>query len=170
MVTRGSAYTLKSRAKNPARFAAYQEEYRDTHREELRAKSRARWRAANKVAENQKQSERRKRTRATPEGWLKLALRAAKARSQVDGREFNISAVDILMPEVCPITKKPFAFGGGNYDRSAPSLDRIDPKGGYTKGNVRVISQYANTLRQDCVDPEVFQALADDARRLCLAP
>ncbi len=166
MVTKGSEYTLRWRAKNVEKYGAYQAAYTEANREELRAKSRARWRASNKETENLKQRERRKRTRATPNGWLKLSLRSAKARCIEANLEFNITAADITIPGVCPITKKPFAFGGGNYDRSAPSLDRIRPKEGYVKGNVRVISQYANTLRQDCIDPDIFQALADDARAL----
>jgi hypothetical protein len=41
------------------------------------------------------------------------------------------------------------------------SLDRIKPELGYVLGNIAIISHLANTIKQNCTDPEVFRRLAD---------
>jgi hypothetical protein len=75
---------------------------------------------------------------------------SAKYRAKRDGIEFNIDRSDISIPEKCPIEGIPLkvAVGGGPRD-SSPTLDRIDPAKGYTKGNVRVISHKANHKKQN---------------------
>jgi len=45
-----------------------------------------------------------------------------------------------------------------SYDPNQASLDRIDPKGGYVKGNVAIISRRANAIKND--------ASAEDLRRV----
>jgi len=44
----------------------------------------------------------------------------------------------------------------GPRDRTSPSLDRLKPHLGYTKGNVAVISDYANRIKQDATPEEVM--------------
>ena len=102
---------------------------------------------------------RAKERRADPKRYLSVAVPALKSRAKKLGVEFNLTADDILMPEVCPITSLPFVFGRGMHKQS-PSFDRVDPKRGYVKGNVRVISRQANAMKQDCVDPVAFERLA----------
>lgn len=46
--------------------------------------------------------------------------------------------------------------GGSN---NSPSIDRMDPSLGYVKGNVRIISQKANRLKQDASVKEQMQLL-----------
>jgi hypothetical protein len=41
------------------------------------------------------------------------------------------------------------------------SLDRIDPVLGYVQGNIAVISHLANTLKNNCTDPQVFRRIAE---------
>lgn len=56
---------------------------------------------------------------------------------------------DIIIPETCPMLGIKLEFGfdkqGGNFN--SPSLDRIIPELGYTKGNVMVISKRANMIK-----------------------
>lgn len=61
----------------------------------------------------------------------------------------------------CPRTEAEFHREGhsnGYLDRSpfAPSLDRIDPEGGYTKDNVQVVVWFYNCAKQRFTDDEVI--------------
>jgi hypothetical protein len=70
----------------------------------------------------------------------------AKSRAKERGIEFNIEVSDILIPEICPILKTKI---------TKPSLDRIDNSRGYVKGNVRVISYYANMIKSSLSIEEI---------------
>lgn len=76
----------------------------------------------------------------------------AKQRAKRKGLPFSITPEDIVIPESCPALGIALVSGigsrgrfGGNPD--SPSLDRIDPELGYVPGNVRVISNLANTMK-----------------------
>jgi hypothetical protein len=73
----------------------------------------------------------------------------AKRRAKLKNLEFNIDVADIIIPSVCPILGIPLLRGLGKIDRGSPSLDRIDIKKGYIKGNVQVISAKANMMKND---------------------
>jgi hypothetical protein len=60
----------------------------------------------------------------------------------------------------CPITREPFIRGEGKVGPRSMTLDRIKPGLGYVCGNIAVISHLANTIKQNCMDPEVFRRLA----------
>ena len=57
---------------------------------------------------------------------------------------FDITIEDIVIPEKCPILDVIF-----DKDRYSPTIDRIIPKLGYIKNNIRVISKKANTMKND---------------------
>lgn len=73
----------------------------------------------------------------------------AKQRAKALGREFNLEISDIVIPDVCTILgiKLNMNSGKSGAYRNSPSLDRIDNSKGYTKGNVQVISQLANSMK-----------------------
>ncbi len=79
---------------------------------------------------------------------IKTAILArAKLRAKKHNFEFNITIKDIVIPNECPILKIPFQIGTkGNY-LFTPSLDRIDNTKGYIKGNVKIISMLANSMK-----------------------
>lgn len=82
-------------------------------------------------------------------------LSRARQRALKYGLEFNLDINDIIIPEICPILEKPIIYGvKGNYEYS-PSLDRIDNSKGYIKGNVRVISKRANTMKNSATIEEL---------------
>lgn len=81
----------------------------------------------------------------------KRLLLGAKQRAKELSLEFNIELEDIKIPELCPILKVPMEIGS----RYAPSLDRINPELGYTKGNVWVISRKANVMKNDATLEEL---------------
>jgi hypothetical protein len=82
--------------------------------------------------------------------YIARMWRSAKHRAKVSEVPFDISPDDIVIPEFCPV------FGirlevnkGEGFQPSSPSLDRIIPSLGYTRGNVQVISYRANELKRD---------------------
>lgn len=94
-------------------------------------------------------------------------LSRCKYRAKQSGLPFTLTKNDIIIPEFCPVLgikirqmliddepKK-------GYHPNAPSLDRIIPKLGYVKGNVRVISARANLLKNDATIPELELVLQD---------
>lgn len=98
------------------------------------------------------------------EHYPNTILAQAKSRAKRLGLSFDIDIDDINIPEVCPVLKIPIKKNvvSGWHDNS-PSLDRIDNCKGYTKGNVRVISNRANRLKCDATLNEL-EALVVDAR------
>lgn len=85
------------------------------------------------------------------------------------GIKFDIVPEDIPeLPTHCPILGIPIQYiargKGGWYDDS-PSLDRIVNELGYTKGNVRIISNRANRIKMDATLEEL-ELVLEDARLL----
>ena len=79
---------------------------------------------------------------------MKMLLRA-KSRSKIKNIEFNIEFNDIIVPEYCPILNIKLEYNSGRSggEKNSPSLDRKDNTKGYVKGNVIVISQLANCMK-----------------------
>lgn len=73
---------------------------------------------------------------------------AAKYRARRKGLEFDLELNDIKIPSVCPVLGIPIFIqvGKGKYP-NAPSIDRIDPKKGYTKNNIIIVSWRANDIK-----------------------
>lgn len=78
-------------------------------------------------------------------------IKYAKARANKKGLEFNITKDDIELPEFCPILQVKLSKDSRRYGYS---LDRINPKLGYIKGNIWVISQLANSMKWDSTEEE----------------
>lgn len=74
---------------------------------------------------------------------------AAKSRAKRDNLSFNIEISDIIIPDICPILgiKIFHNIGNGKMTDNSPVLDKIVPSLGYVKGNVKVISNRANRLK-----------------------
>lgn len=74
----------------------------------------------------------------------------AKYRAKKEGIEFNIEVSDVVIPEFCPyLGLKLDKTKGRGHNDSLMSLDKIDPKKGYIKGNIEVISYKANRMKND---------------------
>ena len=74
---------------------------------------------------------------------------SAKERAAKLGRDFDIEIDDVVIPTHCPILGIPLERGKGVMHAGSPQLDRIDNSKGYVKGNVAVISQRANSIKQN---------------------
>jgi hypothetical protein len=89
----------------------------------------------------------KRRVHNNPQSTKLALLRSAKQRAKSRGLDFNIDASDIDLPDKCPLLGIPLfsSYRGESktYDNSY-SIDRIDPRKGYIKGNVWVILYKAN--------------------------
>src|SRR5665213_1381886 len=75
----------------------------------------------------------------------------AKYRAKEFSIPFNITIEDIIVPLRCPLLNIPLKSnrGGKVLAAGSPTLDRVIPSIGYTKGNVWVISAKANRIKSD---------------------
>tara|TARA_R100001594_G_scaffold87699_1_gene122023 strand:+ start:769 stop:1218 length:450 start_codon:yes stop_codon:yes gene_type:complete len=79
---------------------------------------------------------------------------------------FNLDVSDVIVPSHCPLTFIPLMSHDGKGDSlggsfESPTLDRVIPHLGYIKGNVRVVSGLANSIKGSLIDPEI---MADAAK------
>lgn len=78
-----------------------------------------------------------------------LMLRSAKRRAKVQNLPFTLTIEDIVIPEYCPILNIRLEVAAEHANANSPSLDKIVPELGYTKENIQVISNLANTMKWD---------------------
>lgn len=112
---------------------AYQKQYRKDNPDKIR-----RWRQSN------------------PE---RVMLHKAKVRAKEENVPFDLEPEDIVIPEVCPVLGIKLEQGVGVMQDSSPSLDKIIPRLGYVKRNVRVISYRANRIKCDASEEEIQKVL-----------
>ncbi len=90
-----------------------------------------------------------------------MKYRKIKQRAKENNIPFNITEQDIIdiIPKdsKCPVFKTTFEYK--NKD-TGMSLDRIIPENGYIKGNIQIISNLANRVKQDATREELLK-LAD---------
>ncbi|MHC2284454.1 hypothetical protein [Bradyrhizobium barranii] len=107
-----------------------------------------------------------KRRRSTPEGWARHQIAQIKHRAKKSGLTFDLTWESIVPPDNCPVFGTPLRLSGGTTAKGyqplpdAASVDRVDNRLGYVRGNVRVISFRANILKKDAA-PEELRRLAD---------
>lgn len=104
----------------------------------------------------QRSTARKKRRKENPAVFM---LQSAKKRAKAKGIEFTITLEDIVIPKKCPILGIPIYVGEGFIRYHSPSLDRVDNKKGYIKGNVAVISYKANGFKGDMSITDVRKLL-----------
>lgn len=83
----------------------------------------------------------------------------ARRRAKAAGVAFNIDKSDIVIPATCPALGIPLFPGRKRSGPNSPSLDRIRPARGYVKGNVAVVSQRANQIKNDASPIELRAVL-----------
>ena len=79
----------------------------------------------------------------------------AKHKAKKYGIPFNITKEDIEIPEYCPLLGIKLKVDSFKVIDESPSLDRVIPKNGYVKGNVWVISNKANRIKNDATIQEI---------------
>ena len=86
----------------------------------------------------------------------------AKWRAKKKGLDFDITVNDISIPETCPVLGIPIHRGKNKLQAyGSPTIDRMDCSKGYVKGNVRVISHRANSLKSNASVSELRAVLVD---------
>lgn len=80
----------------------------------------------------------------------------SKSSAKRRGIVFDLKLEDINIPERCPILDIPL---NTDIRGSSPSLDRVDNNIGYTKSNVKVISNRANSLKGELSIQDVERLL-----------
>ena len=93
-------------------------------------------------------------------------LARAKSRAKKNNLPFNIELADIIIPERCPLLGIKIESTEFRNSPNNPSLDKIIPEKGYTKDNVWVISNRANTLKNDATLTEL-KTLVENLEMLC---
>ena len=90
-----------------------------------------------------------------------------KKRAKLKGFEFSLTLDDIpQIPDTCPVLGIPIIPNDGISapTDNSPSIDRIDSKKGYVKGNIRIISNRANRIKSDATVDELRKVLEDYER------
>jgi hypothetical protein len=75
-----------------------------------------------------------------------------------DALDFTIYLKSIA-PEVCPVFGVPMTTGKRVLHDWSPSVDKIDKKKGYVRGNIQIISYLANAMKRDA-SPERLNQFA----------
>lgn len=84
-------------------------------------------------------------------GAIKRSFNGARCRSRDNRLAFNLDVnylcgLMYAQKGLCSISKERMV---PNSNRTSPSLDRIDPKLGYTKGNVQWLTWRMNSIKSD---------------------
>lgn len=82
----------------------------------------------------------------------------ARSRARKEGYPFDLELTDINIPEKCPILGVDIELTRGS--QYAPSIDKVDPRLGYVKGNIVIMSYRANMLKSNMTYLEA-QKLSD---------
>jgi hypothetical protein len=90
----------------------------------------------------------------------------AKSRAKTKKLPFNITLADIAIPGFCPILGIPLFRRAEKMGPNSPTLDRVIPAKGYVRGNIQVISQRANVMKNDASPAELKMFAAYIQRRL----
>jgi hypothetical protein len=104
----------------------------------------------------------RRRNEEHPE---KNLWRNAKYRARDERSVFAITVEDIIAvwPQdgKCPVLGIPLVVNRVRLGDNSPSLDRINPHGGYVPSNIIIMSHKANRIKNNETDPAIFRAVAD---------
>ena len=87
----------------------------------------------------------------------------AKSRSKARGVHFDLRPEDVVVPDMCPALGIPLSLKPAKSKEErdhVASLDRIDPSLGYVSGNVAVISNRANRIKNDATLEELEKITA----------
>jgi len=140
------------REANKEKRKAYGKAYREANKEKLNANKKA-YRETNKKKIKAKKKVYRETNKE------KTMWTGARSRAKKKKLPFNLSLEDIVVPDVCPVLGLCLETQKEQPSDCSPSLDRMVPDLGYIKGNVKVISKRANTLKSNATIEELEKVL-----------
>lgn len=95
--------------------------------------------------------------------WMCIAVSGVRVRARKEKLEFSLSwpyLVDMYESQSgrCAITGNQLTMecGKGRIPSNV-SIDRIDPKLGYTEGNVQLVTYLANTMKQNLTSEQLYE-------------
>ena len=129
-------------------MTAYTESHKRYAQSEKGKATKKRWREQNKDKHYAHQKSWRQRN------YWRSRLNTLKAKCVSQGLDCDLELSDLVSPSLCPVLNIPLDFSDRDH---TPSLDRLDPKAGYTKHNVRIISGRANRIKSDASCEELLR-------------
>ena len=92
--------------------------------------------------------------------WLSTMKRDAYRRADKHSLPADVSLSDLydILPKdmMCPVMHTKMIVGAEDW-KNSPTLDRIDPKLGYVKGNLQIISYIANAMKSSATSEELLK-------------
>lgn len=122
--------------------------YYEKHRDREIARATKNQNKNREVTNNKK----RARNRNNPVSYILCGIKARAKRHNIP---FDLAHEDIVVPSCCPVLGIPLRIGDGFAADNSPSVDRIIPAVGYVRGNIRIISHKANTIRSNATLEEL---------------
>jgi hypothetical protein len=86
-----------------------------------------------------------------------VLIKTAKRRAREYNLVFDLKIEDIFIPQICPILGIPLFRSKGIHTANSPSIDRIEPKLGYVKENIQIISHKANAMKNNATIDELIK-------------
>jgi hypothetical protein len=147
-------YTSKCRSCKAKDCLDYVLEYKRTHKDKSRAWDK---KQKDKIYADPVKHEHSKRLKreSNYRCFIHVLWKRAKERAIKKNLEFTVVEESIIVPEICPLLNIPIFLGTRSNYQNSPSLDRVDNTLGYVEGNVRVISNLANTMK-NCATKELL--------------
>jgi hypothetical protein len=88
----------------------------------------------------------------------KCLLYSAQLNARQKNLECTITEDDIEIPTTCPLLGCVLTnIQGAGRQATNMSIDRIDPSMGYIKGNIQIISDKANRMKQNATKEELVR-------------
>lgn len=148
---------------DPVKRKEYMRSWREKNREKIREKhqeAQRRWRSNPENLEKERARNRERylqradkvaayQAKKVEEDPTWRMLIAAKSRAKRQGIPFLITKDDLEVPEYCPVLGLKLKYGAGPICDESASLDKFIPELGYIPGNVRIISNRANMLKNN---------------------
>jgi hypothetical protein len=102
-----------------------------------------------------------KTERSSKKGHIRQLFSNIKNRAKTQNISFDLD-LDYLVeiaPDNCPVFGFTLSWGSSNktINQNSPSLDKIIPELGYTKGNVQWLSSLANAMKQNATPEQLKQ-------------
>lgn len=91
--------------------------------------------------------------------WPTITLARLRTKSKKFNIPFDLDLADLAIPAVCPVFGTSFETSKRG-SRLMPSVDRLRPALGYVKGNVRIISHRANSIKSDATSAQELRQVA----------
>ena len=96
---------------------------------------------------------------------LSRILTSTKQTAKKKNLEHNITIDDLIKIDICPYTGVTIDWTCSGKHMRNPSVDRIDNSKGYIKGNVEVISNLANSMKNSASVRELQNFAIEVLRR-----